>query len=60
MFETSIDVARENNDSDPMNKKIFRETRNLYIIKEQETAKVPYKRKKRRRLIKLIEDGKIE
>lgn len=60
MFESLLEVERENNDNDPMNRKIFRETRWLYIIKEQETAKVPYKRKKWRRLIKIIEDGKID
>lgn len=59
-FENEKDITRENNDPDALNRKIFRETRHLYIIKEQETAKIPYRRKKRRKLIQLIENWKVE
>lgn len=54
-FESAEELAREDNDDDLSNRKIFKETRNMFIVKEQETAKIPYKRKKRRKLMKLIE-----
>jgi hypothetical protein len=39
-FETEFDIKKEDND-DPMNADIFKKTRGLYIIKEQQSAKVP-------------------
>jgi len=40
-FETEKEIWKEDNESDFVNKQIYKETRNLYIIKEQESAKVP-------------------
>lgn len=58
-FENEKEIFEENNTSDLQNRKIFLETRNLFIIKEQETAKIPYKRPKWRKLMKMIEKWKI-
>jgi len=38
-FETEGDIIKE--DNDPENSDIFKQTRGLYIIKEQQSAKVP-------------------
>lgn len=59
MFESELEIHKEDNDSDLSNRKIYQETRWLYIIKEQETAKIPWKRKKWKQLIKLVKAGKI-
>lgn len=59
-FENEYEIERENNDSDLQNRKIFLETRNLFIIKEQETWKIPGKRKKWNNLMKLIKKWKIK
>ncbi len=54
-FESEKEIAKENNDPDPLNRKIFKDTRHLFIVKEQETAKIPYKRKKRRKIMQMID-----
>lgn len=53
-FESEMDIHKEDNDSDLMNRKIHQETRDLFIVKEQETGKVPYKRKKWRKIIDMV------
>ncbi len=58
-FENEADILKEDNDEDLTNRRIFQETRGFFIIKEQETGKIPYKRKKWRKLIDLIEKGKV-
>lgn len=59
LFESEIELEKENNESDLANRRIFQETRDLFIIKEQETAKVPGRRKKWSSLMKLINNDKI-
>ena len=54
IFESEMDIYKEDHDSELLNRKIYRETRDLFIVKEQETGKVPYKRKKWRKVIEMI------
>lgn len=60
IFESDYEIDKENNESDIINRRIYQDTRNLFIIKEQETWKIPWKRKKWNHLIKLIKQGKIK
>jgi hypothetical protein len=53
-FETELDIVKENNDSDIDNRRLYQDTRKYFIVKEQESAMMPGKRKKWKRLIKLI------
>jgi DNA invertase Pin-like site-specific DNA recombinase len=59
-FETEADILKEDLDSDLFNRKVFQKTRNLFIVKESETAKIPYKRKKWRKLMQYIDKGKVK
>lgn len=59
-FETEWDIIKENNDADTMNAEIFQNTRGLYIVKEQQSAKVPWLRPKWKKLIQLIKQWKIK
>jgi DNA invertase Pin-like site-specific DNA recombinase len=59
-FETEEELIKEDSDSDLINRQTYHNTRHLFIIKESETGKVPYKRKKRRKLVALIKNEKIE
>ena len=58
-FETEEDVIAEDNDPDLWNRKIFQGTRDLFIVKESKTAKDPWVRIKRRKLVSFIEKNKI-
>lgn len=60
LFESPEEMEKEDNESDLQNRKTYQETRKYFIIKEQETAKIPYKRPKWRNLMKMIDKGKIE
>lgn len=57
-FETKQDIIKEDLDQD--NQKLYKKTRNLFIIKEEKSGKIPWKRPKWSRLIKLIDQGKIK
>ena len=59
MFENELDLEKEDKEEDIENRRIFQNTRNLFIIKEEETGKIPSKRKKWRKLISLIKKKKI-
>ena len=59
-FETPEELLAEDNDSDLNNRKTYQDTRHLFIIKESKTWKTPGVRKKRRKLISYIRQGKIE
>ncbi len=59
-FETEREIWKEDNESDIYNKRIYQESRKRFIIKEQESAKIPWKRPKWRRLMNLIKQGKIK
>ena len=40
-FETEADIKKEDLDVDIEDRKIYQETRNLFIIKEQKSGKIP-------------------
>ncbi len=58
-FETEIELNKEKNETDISNRRILEETRHLFIVKEQETWKIPYARKKWRKIIEMIKKGRI-
>lgn len=60
LFESEYELEKENNESDLMNRKIFLDTRKFFIIKEQETGKIPWKRPKWNNLIKKIKKWEIK
>ncbi|EKD66117.1 MAG: resolvase protein [uncultured bacterium (gcode 4)] len=60
LFENENELEKENNESELLNRKIFLDTRNLFIVKEQETWKVPWKRLKWNNLIKKIKKWEIK
>lgn len=60
IFESEYEIDKEDNESDIINRRIYQSTRNLFIVKEQETWKIPGKRKKWNNLIKLIKQWKIK
>jgi hypothetical protein len=37
LFESESEIYKEDNEQDLMNRRVFQDTRNLFIIKEQET-----------------------
>ena len=41
-------------EADISNRRVFEETKHLFIVKEQETGKIPYARKKWRKIIEMI------
>ena len=59
-FENEIEIKKEDLESDMESRRIYQETRNLFIIKEQKSGKVPGIRPKRGKLIKYIRQGKIK
>ncbi len=58
-FQNEMELYKEENESDIESRRIYRDTAWLFIIKEQETAKIPYKRKKWRKLMEMISKWKI-
>lgn len=58
-FESETESYKEDNESDISNRRVFEETKHLFIVKEQETGKIPYKRKKWRKIIEMIQKWKI-
>ena len=59
-FENTQEILKEDLDPEISNQRLYKETRNLFIIKEQKSGKTPWKRPKWRSLMKLIEQGKIK
>ncbi len=59
-FESEKEILEEDNFSDLDDRKTYLDTRSLYIIKEQQSGKVPFKRKKWKKLCQLIQKGKIK
>lgn len=59
MFESLAELHKEDKEEDIHNRRIYQDTRHLYIIKEQESWKIPWKRKKWTHLISLIKAWKI-
>jgi len=60
LFESEAEIQAEDQTSEIHNRRIFQEHRDKFIIKEEKSAKKPYKRGKRKALIKMIKDWKIE
>ncbi len=58
-FESESEIFKEDNSEDLIDRKVYQDTRHLYIIKEQDSAKTPENRKKWTKLTKLIKEGKI-
>ena len=40
-FETEADIEKEDNDVESANRKLYKESRHLYVIKEIKSAKMP-------------------
>lgn len=59
-FESPADIAKEELEPDISARKLYKETRDLFIVKEQKTAKEPWAREKWNALIKLVKKGKIK
>jgi len=59
-FETKEEIRKEDNLPNPLNRKIYQDTRHLYIVKEEHSAKTPRGRPKRERVIKLVREWKIK
>jgi DNA invertase Pin-like site-specific DNA recombinase len=59
-FESEREIIEENNNSEISNQRLYKETRGLFIIKEQKSGKIPFKRPKRRKLMELIDQWKIK
>lgn len=60
LFESEQELNKEDKESDLANRKIYLDSRKYYIIKEQETWKIPWKRTKWNRLIKKIANWEIK
>ena len=59
-FESKWDIFSEDHESDLNSRELYQKTRHLFIIKEQETWKIPFKRKKWRKLIKMISNWEVD
>jgi DNA invertase Pin-like site-specific DNA recombinase len=59
-FESLSEIEKENEEVDIDNRRVYLDTRNLFIVKEQKSAKVPKERIKWNKLIKMIDKGEIE
>lgn len=60
LFESEYELEKEDNEVDIINRRIFHDTRKYFIIKEQETGKIPWKRPKWNKLIKMIKKWEIK
>lgn len=58
-FEDKEEIIKEDNCSDMTDRELYLATRNLYIIKEQHSAKTPRKRPKWTKLMRMVERGEI-
>ena len=59
-FESDVDIWKEDHDKEIQHREIYQQTRHLFIIKEQESAKIPYRRAKWAKLMKLVDQWKIK
>lgn len=59
MFETETEIHKEDICKDEDDRVTYHDTRHLYIIKEQDSAKTPANRKKWTKLAGLIKEGKV-
>ena len=59
-FESKNDIWKEDHDKEVSHREIYQQTRHLFIIKEQESAKIPNRRPKWGKLMKLIDQWRIK
>ncbi len=59
-FESKNEIWKEDHDKELEHREIYQQTRHLFIIKEQESAKIPNRRPKRGKLMKLIDQWRIK
>jgi DNA invertase Pin-like site-specific DNA recombinase len=59
-FETEREISLEDSDKEEQNREVYKNTRHLFIVKEQQSGKTPFIRQKWRKLIKMIEKGEIQ
>ena len=59
-FESKNDIWKEDHDKEASHREIYQQTRHLFIIKEQESAKIPNRRPKWGKLMKLIDQWRIK
>ncbi len=59
-FETENDIKLEQNEKDEINREIYKKYSNLFIVRERESAKEPFKRPKWRKIIERIKKWKIK
>lgn len=59
-FEDSYQITKEDNEIHIDDRRIYQETRDLFIVKEEKSAKEPHKRPKRSKLIAMVKQGKIK
>lgn len=59
MFESEEEIDKENKEPDILNNRIFKDTRHLFIVKEEKTWKIPWAREKWKNIIKLVKKGQI-
>ena len=59
-FEWKYDIRNEDHDKELDHREIYQRTRHLFIIKEQKSWKIPFKREKWGKLMKLIEQWKVK
>lgn len=60
IFETVDEINKEDSEADIGNNRQYKTTRNLFIIKEQTSAKIPWNRPKWTKLMSLIKSWKIK
>lgn len=59
VFETEEDIQKEDSETDSRLRKVYQNSRGLYIVKEEKSAKIAGKRKKWREIIKKIRKWEI-
>ena len=59
-FEDAYQVAKEENERYIEDKRIYEDTKDLFVVKEEKSAKEPYKRPKRSKLMELVRKGKVK
>jgi len=59
-FEDLYQITKEDNEIHIDDRRIYQETRDLFVVKEEKSAKEPHKRPKRSKLITMVKQGKIK
>jgi hypothetical protein len=59
-FEDADQITKEDNERHIEDRRIYQETRDLFIVKEDHSAMEPHKRPKRGKIIERVKKGKIK